>query len=74
MNTPTHSHKLGDQVWYPSDNCPFKVIGVRFDKVEIEGDFSGGTHNVTQSDWVPMEDVEPWQPAFLGKHRNLHDK
>jgi hypothetical protein len=46
---------LGDLVKFHVNSCPFKVIGLRdyTDKtVEIEGDFSGGTHNVTQSDWV----------------------
>jgi hypothetical protein len=30
---------------------PFKVVGIRENTVELEGDFSGGTHNVTQKDW-----------------------
>ena len=25
---------------------PFKVVGIRDNQVELEGDFSGGTHNV----------------------------
>lgn len=32
-----------------------KVIGIRENEVELEGDFSGGTHNVCQSDWLPIE-------------------
>jgi hypothetical protein len=30
---------------------PFKIVGIRETQVELEGDFSGGTHNVTQKDW-----------------------
>lgn len=73
MAKPSHEYKLLDQVWYEADNCPFVVVGVRLDWVEIHGDFSGGTHNVAQSDWVPADRVEPWQTGFLGVHRQLHD-
>jgi hypothetical protein len=27
---------------------PFKIVGIRENQIEIEGDFSGGTHNVSQ--------------------------
>lgn len=30
---------------------PFKVVGIRENQIELEGDFSGGTHGVTQRDW-----------------------
>lgn len=30
---------------------PFKIVGIREDQVELDGDFSGGTHNVRQKDW-----------------------
>ena len=52
-----HDYQLGDKVRHPSDNCPFIVVGIRADEIEIEGDFSGGTHNVRQKDWVKPEDV-----------------
>jgi hypothetical protein len=34
---------------------PFKIVGIREKEIELEGDFSGGTHNVTQKDWYPIE-------------------
>lgn len=34
---------------------PFKVVGIREDHLELEGDYSGGTHNVTQRDWINIE-------------------
>jgi len=30
---------------------PFKIVGIRENQIELEGDFSGGTHNVCQKDW-----------------------
>lgn len=34
---------------------PFKVVGIRENEVEIQGDFSGGTHNVSQKDWIGVD-------------------
>lgn len=34
---------------------PMKVVGLRKKSVELEGDFSGGTHNVSQTSWLPIE-------------------
>lgn len=31
---------------------PFKIVGIRENEIELEGDWSGGTHNVYQKDWV----------------------
>ena len=36
---------------------PFKIVGIREGEIEIDGDFSGGTHNISQKDWVKDEDV-----------------
>ncbi len=54
------NYNLGDKVYYPSDAAPFVVVGIRKDSIEIEGDFSGGTHNVCQRSWVPISDVKPF--------------
>lgn len=35
---------------------PFKIVGIRKHQVELEGDFSGGTHNVKQADWFNIDD------------------
>lgn len=32
-----------------------KVVGIRHDQVELEGDYSGGTNNVIQKDWLPIK-------------------
>lgn len=34
---------------------PFKVVGIRETEIELQGDFSGGTHAVTQKDWFPIK-------------------
>ncbi len=34
----------------------FTVVGIREHELELEGDWSGGTHNVSQKDWVPISD------------------
>lgn len=54
-----HNYNLGDLVYHPCDRAPFEVVGVRIDEIEIEGDWSGGTHNVCQRNWVKPEDVKP---------------
>lgn len=35
---------------------PFKIVGIRKDLVELEGDYSGGTHPVVQADWIDISD------------------
>lgn len=32
-----------------------KIVGIRKTEIELEGDYSGGTNNVTQKDWVPIK-------------------
>lgn len=34
-----------------------KIVGIRKEEVELEGDFSGGTHAVTQKDWFPLNTI-----------------
>ena len=36
---------------------PLKIVGILEDKLFLEGDFSGGTHNVIQRDWLPIKGV-----------------
>ena len=32
-----------------------KIVGIREHEVELEGDYSGGTHMVCQRDWLPIK-------------------
>jgi len=34
-----------------------KITGIRKTEIELEGDYSGGTHDVCQRDWLPIEGV-----------------
>lgn len=34
-----------------------EIVGLRETEVELEGDYSGGTHNVCQKDWLPIKGV-----------------
>jgi hypothetical protein len=34
-----------------------KIVGLRKNEVELEGDYSGGTHAVCQRDWVPLKGI-----------------
>jgi hypothetical protein len=36
---------------------PMKVVGIRETEVELEGDYSGGTHNVCQKSWHSIDGV-----------------
>ena len=66
-NMIKHKFKLGDKVYYNVDSAPFIVVGIREYTVEIEGDFSGGTHNVCQKDWVNASDIEYYDYTKLKK-------
>lgn len=55
----TNDYYMGEKVMVPSiDLAPFKVKGIMEGKLLVEGDFSGGTHNVCQSDWIDISLVE----------------
>jgi hypothetical protein len=51
-----HYH-IGDRVTteYYYHGETFTVVGIRENELELRGDWSGGTHNVDQSSWYPIE-------------------
>jgi|TARA_R110000851_G_C12753114_1_gene532247 hypothetical protein len=55
-----HDFKLDDKVCYKADAAPFEVVGIRKTTVEIQGDWSGGTHNVNQKGWVKHTEIKPY--------------
>lgn len=55
-----HNFKLGDKVYHKADSSPFEVVGIRKTTVEIQGDWSGGTHNVNQKSWVNHTEIQPY--------------
>ncbi len=55
-----NNYKLGDEVFHPCNTAPFIVVGIREKEVEIQGDWSGGTHNVIQTGWIDINEVKPF--------------
>jgi hypothetical protein len=52
--------KIGQKVYHKDlywGREQMKIVGLRKNEVELEGDYSGGTHNVIQKDWLPIEGV-----------------
>jgi hypothetical protein len=39
-----------DEIYHGKE--PFRIVGIRENQVEIEGDFSGGVHNIKQKEWI----------------------
>ena len=53
-----HSFQIGQTVYHRNvyeHKEPLKIVGILEDKLLLEGDFSGGTHNVIQRDWLPIK-------------------
>jgi len=49
---------LGETVYHKDiywGKEPMKVVGIRREEVELEGDYSGGTHNVCQKSWIKIK-------------------
>lgn len=36
---------------------PLKIVGIRENELELEGDYSGGTHNITDKQWMPIKGI-----------------
>lgn len=67
------SFRIGDIVYHRSvyeHKEPLKVVGITEDKLHLEGDYSGGTHNVVQRDWLPIKGTSRvYNHAFKAKAR-----
>ena len=56
MLADSRSFRIGDTVYHRSvyeHKEPLKVVGITEDKLLLEGDYSGGTQNVCQREWLP---------------------
>lgn len=52
--------KLGQTVYHRDvyKHCePLKIVGIRENELELEGDYSGGTNAVRQKQWMPIKGV-----------------
>lgn len=50
--------ELGMRVYHEkiyNGNEKMTIVGIRMTEVELEGDWSGGTHPVIQKDWMPIK-------------------
>lgn len=59
-NENIRSFRIGDIVYHRSvyeHKEPLKVVGILEDKLQLEGDYSGGTHNVCQRSWLPIKGI-----------------
>jgi hypothetical protein len=59
---PYPEFKLGDKVVHDAiyyGKEVFTVVGIRKNELELEGDFSGGTHHAFGSAWCTREGVRP---------------
>jgi hypothetical protein len=53
-------YKLNQKVYHKSvydGKELLKIVGIRETELELEGDYSGGTHAVLQKDWMPIDGV-----------------
>ena len=67
------SFQIGQTVYHRNvyeHKEPLKIVGILEDKLLLEGDFSGGTHNVIQRDWLPIKGTSRiYNHAFKFKAR-----
>ena len=50
--------KIGQKVYHRdiyNHKEPMKIVGIRENQLELEGDYSGGTHNIIQKSWMPLK-------------------
>lgn len=60
MNKDAHPFQLGQTVYHRAvydHREPLRIVGIRETELELEGDYSGGTHGVTQRQWMPIKGV-----------------
>ena len=65
--------KIGQTVYHRNvyqHQESLKIVGIREHELELEGDYSGGTHNVCQKQWMPIKGVSRiYNHAFKIKAR-----
>lgn len=54
VTTPQLGMKVFHEELYNGKEL-MEIVGIRKDQVELQGDYSGGTHNVVQKDWIPVK-------------------
>lgn len=57
---PPNNFQIGQTVYHEKVyryREPLKIVGIRENELELEGDYSGGTHCVCQKSWMPIKGV-----------------
>lgn len=54
VQAPQLEMKVFHENIYAGKVC-MTIVGIRKTEVELEGDYSGGTHNVCQKEWHPLQ-------------------
>lgn len=52
--------KIGQTVYHRQiydHKEPLKIVGIRENELELEGDYSGGTNNIVGKQWMPIAGV-----------------
>jgi hypothetical protein len=55
-----YNFKLGQTVYHRNvydHREPLKIVGIRENELELEGDYSGGTNIFCEKDWLPITGV-----------------
>jgi hypothetical protein len=55
-----NNFKLGQTVYHRKvydHREPLKIVGIRENELELEGDYTGGIYNVCEKDWLPIKGV-----------------
>lgn len=73
MEANVNQLRLGQTVYHRlvyQHKEPLKVLGFTENMIFVEGDFSGGTNNVVQRDWLPLKGTSyVYNHAFKEKVR-----
>jgi len=60
MKNTGNDFKLNQEVYHKeiyNGNEKMKIVGIKENELLLEGDYSGGTHDVIQKDWMPIKGV-----------------
>jgi hypothetical protein len=53
LKQPALGMKVFHEEIYNGKEC-MTIVGIRYDEVELEGDYSGGTHHTVGKSWFPI--------------------
>lgn len=69
--------RLYDKVIHPEiygGNEVFTVVGIRMNELELRGDWSGGTHNVDQTDWFKRDGTKKYYQHLIDEKAKQEER